>query len=158
MTGHEPSEPVRVVCSVIGPFTTMFGIYIIAHGHYGPGGGFAGGVVVAVAAVLTRMMLPSDASARIFPPHFALPAMGAGMGLFLLAGFVPMLGGGAFLDYAASPVAADEEARTRYLGIFVVEIGVGLVVSAGMVLIYDLLARPDRHTPTDTATAEGPAP
>lgn len=157
MTGREPSEAVRVVCSVVGPFITMFGIYVIAHGHYGPGGGFAGGVVVAVAAVLTRMMFSSEASARVFPPGAALPAMGVGMGLFLVAGFAPMLDGGAFLDYAASPVSADDVARTRYLGIFVVEVGVGIVVAAGMVLIYDLLARPDEDPGPDATPVTEPA-
>ncbi len=147
MKGHEPSEVVRVVCAVVGPFVTVFGIYVIAHGHYGPGGGFAGGVVVAMAVVLTRMIFASQASAKVFPPAAALPAMGIGMAVFLAAGFVPMLGGGAFLDYAASPIAATDDAYTRYLGIFVVEVGVGLVVAGGMVLIYDLLVRPDPGAP-----------
>jgi multicomponent Na+:H+ antiporter subunit B len=145
--GHEPSEVVRVVCAAVGPFVTMFGIYVIAHGHYGPGGGFAGGVVVAMAVVLTRMIFTSDASAQVFPQAAALPAMAIGMALFLTAGFVPMLGGGTFLDYAASPIAATDDAYTRYLGIFVVEVGVGLVVAGGMVLIYDLLVRPDPGAP-----------
>lgn len=151
MKGHEPSEVVRVVCAVVGPFVTVFGIYVIAHGHYGPGGGFAGGVVVAMAVVLTRMIFASQASAKVFPPAAALPAMGIGMAVFLAAGFVPMLGGGAFLDYAASPIAATDDAYTRYLGIFVVEVGVGLVVAGGLVLIYDLLVRPDPTTPGSDA-------
>ncbi|CAN5248483.1 hypothetical protein BH20ACT3_BH20ACT3_02390 [soil metagenome] len=146
MKGHEPSEVVRVVCAAVGPFVTMFGIYVIAHCHYGPGGGFAGGVVVAMAVVLTRMIFTSDASNRVFPPAVALPAMGIGMAVFLAAGYVPMLGGGTFLDYAASPIASGDEAYTRYLGILVVEVGVGLVVAGGLVLIYDLLVRPDPDT------------
>jgi multisubunit Na+/H+ antiporter MnhB subunit len=43
MIGSYPSEVVRVVCALLSPFIALFGIYVIAHGHYGPGGGFAGG-------------------------------------------------------------------------------------------------------------------
>jgi multicomponent Na+:H+ antiporter subunit B len=38
---------VKTITSIIFPFTMIFGLYIIVHGHLTPGGGFQGGAVVA---------------------------------------------------------------------------------------------------------------
>lgn len=41
------SRIVKTIASIIFPFITIYGLYIIAHGHLTPGGGFQGGAVVA---------------------------------------------------------------------------------------------------------------
>jgi len=43
----EMSKIVRTVSNMLFPFIVLFGIYVIAHGHLTPGGGFQGGAVVA---------------------------------------------------------------------------------------------------------------
>ena len=139
MTGAYPSVVVRVVCALLSPFILIFGLYVVAHGHYGPGGGFAGGVFLAVGAILPRLTLSEDLSYRIVPVAMGPLAGGIGMLLFLLCGVIPMLYGGAFLDYAAVEVAGIEPARMRYLGILAVEAGVGLAVFGAMVTIFDVL-------------------
>jgi multicomponent Na+:H+ antiporter subunit B len=145
MTGAYPSVVVRVVCALLSPFILVFGLYIVAHGHYGPGGGFAGGVFLAVAVILPRLTLPERLSYRLVPVEAGPIAGGVGMLLFLLAGVLPMLFGGAFLDYGAVEIAGVEPARMRYLGILVVEVGVGLAVFGAMVTIFDVLVgRSDR--------------
>jgi multicomponent Na+:H+ antiporter subunit B len=137
--GSYPSEVVRVVCALLSPFIAVFGLYVIAHGHYGPGGGFAGGVFVAVGAILPRLTLPEELAFRLVPPSLAPLLGGIGMLAFVVVGIVPLLFGGAFLDYGAVEVAGVEPARMRYLGILVVEIAVGLAVFGAMVLIFDTL-------------------
>jgi multicomponent Na+:H+ antiporter subunit B len=143
--GRYPSEVVRVVCALLSPFIAVFGLYVIAHGHYGPGGGFAGGVFVAVGAILPRLTLDEELADRLLPPSLGPLAGGVGMLAFLLVGVLPMLAGGAFLDYGAIEIAGVEEARIRYLGILVVEVAVGLAVFGAMVLIFDVLT--DRRSP-----------
>ena len=140
MTGAYPSEVVRVVCSVLSPFIAMFGLYVIAHGHYGPGGGFAGGVIVAVGAILPRMTLSEQVVYRAIPTVVGPLAGGIGMLLFILCGVAPLLAGGDFLDYEALAFGGMEAARARYLGILAVEIAVGLAVFGALLLIYDVLA------------------
>ena len=140
MTGAYPSEVVRVVCSVLSPFIAMFGLYVIAHGHYGPGGGFAGGVIVAVGAILPRMTLSENLAYRAVPAIVGPLAGGIGMLLFIICGVAPLLAGGSFLDYGALAFGAIEPSYARYLGILVVEIAVGLAVFGALVLIYDVLA------------------
>ncbi len=43
---------VRKITQIICPVIFMFGLYIIIHGHLTPGGGFAGGVIMAGAFIL----------------------------------------------------------------------------------------------------------
>lgn len=139
MTGAYPSIVVRVVGALLSPFILLFGLYIVAHGHYGPGGGFAGGVFLAVAAILPRVTLPESLAYKLVPVHFGPLMGGVGMLLFLLCGLVPMFFGGMFLDYGAVEIAGIAASRMRYLGILVVEIGVGLAVFGAMVTIFDVL-------------------
>jgi multicomponent Na+:H+ antiporter subunit B len=144
--GRHPSENVRVVSALMVPFVLVFGVYVIVHGHYGPGGGFAGGVVLAVGVVLAKLTLEQDLVARCFPGWLPIAAMCAGMATYLLAGFVPVLTGGAFLDYAAVPGGGLDPARLRYLGIMIVEVGVGAVVFGGILAIFEVLARAGRSS------------
>ena len=139
MTGAYPSVVVRVVCTVLTPFIMLFGLYVVAHGHYGPGGGFAGGVFIAVGAILPRLTLPEDLAYRVFPPQLGPLTGGIGMLVFLLVGVASMVTGGAFLDYGAVEVAGVEPARIRYLGILVVEVAVGAAVFGAMLTIFDVL-------------------
>lgn len=145
MTGRYPTEVVRVVGVLLSPFIAMYGLYIIAHGHYGPGGGFAGGVFLAVGAILPRLTLDEELAYSLVPPILGPAAGGIGMLIFLVTGALPMFSGAAFLDYAALDAFGTEAARLRYLGILVVEIGVGLTVFGAMLLVFDVLT--DRREP-----------
>jgi multicomponent Na+:H+ antiporter subunit B len=46
------SRIVKTISSIAFPFTMIYGLYIIAHGHLTPGGGFQGGAVVASACAM----------------------------------------------------------------------------------------------------------
>jgi multicomponent Na+:H+ antiporter subunit B len=140
MIGPHSSPNMRVIGILVVPFVLMFGVYVIAHGHYGPGGGFAGGVVLAVGVILVRMIAPTDLSQRFFPPGLALWLMVGGMGLFVVMGLLAAAWGGDVLDYASLPFPGDDS-RRRYLSILLIEFGVGAAVSGAMVFIFDLLAR-----------------
>jgi multicomponent Na+:H+ antiporter subunit B len=144
VTGAYPSEVVRVVCAVLSPFIVLFGFYIIAHGHYGPGGGFAGGVFLAAGAILPRITLDEQRAYRLVPRWLGPIAAGGGMMLFLVVAAVPLLAGGAMLDYAAIEIAGVAASRMRYLGILVVEIAVGFAVFGSILLIFDVLATRSR--------------
>jgi len=41
------SKIVKTISSIAFPFITIYGLYVIAHGHLTPGGGFQGGAIVA---------------------------------------------------------------------------------------------------------------
>lgn len=139
MIGRHPSENVRTVTGLVVPFILVFGVYVVAHGHYGPGGGFAGGVVLAVGVIVTRFTLAPDVSERLCPPGAAVAALMGGMALFLIAALVPLGAGGAALDYADLPAVGVSDPTRRYLGIFVVEFAVGAAVFGGILFLFDQL-------------------
>ncbi len=130
---------VQVICSIIIPFIQVFALYVILHGHYGPGGGFQGGVLLAVSIILLRLYAGKEVSYRKFPPKLAAVLAAIGMLVFMLAGLVPMATGGAFLDYEYLPIPGVSGADLRFLGILIVEIGIGLAVFGTLVLIFDNL-------------------
>ena len=41
------SKIVKTISGIAFPFITIYGLYVIAHGHLTPGGGFQGGAIVA---------------------------------------------------------------------------------------------------------------
>jgi multicomponent Na+:H+ antiporter subunit B len=153
MIGAYPTVVVRVIAALLSPFIAMFGLYVIAHGHYGPGGGFAGGVFLAVGAILPRITLPEHVAYRLVPPSVGPMAGGIGMLAVLLIGIVPLLLGSAFLDYSALAFGGMEVARARYLAILVVEVAVGLAVFGAMILLFDVLTGRAQApvTPEETA-------
>lgn len=136
---HYQSIIVQTVCSLLIPFIQLFALYVIVHGHYGPGGGFQGGVLLAVSVILQRLYLGRDVSYRRFSPRLAMVLAAAGMLIFGLSGIVPMFVGGSFLDYAYLPITWVSGAELRSLGILIVEIGIGLAVFGTLVLIFDNL-------------------
>jgi multicomponent Na+:H+ antiporter subunit B len=138
--GEYAGQVVRVVCVLMAPLIMLFGLYVIAHGHYGPGGGFAGGIVVGVGVILLRITIPRELSERYFPSWAGPLAAGLGVLAFILTGAVSMLSGGEYLDYAAVEGTGLEAPRLRYYGIFVVEVAVGLAVTGVMLTLFDTIA------------------
>jgi multicomponent Na+:H+ antiporter subunit B len=51
---------VKKTTQLLAGLIFMYGIYIIVHGHLTPGGGFAGGVVIAGAFILVTLAFGSD--------------------------------------------------------------------------------------------------
>jgi multicomponent Na+:H+ antiporter subunit B len=145
MIGPHSSPNMRVIGILVVPFVLMFGVYVIAHGHYGPGGGFAGGVILAVAVIIVRMIAPRNLSERFLPPGLPLWLMVGGMGLFVGMGLLAAAFGGDVLDYGALPLSGDDS-RRRYLSILLIEFGVGAAVSGSMVFIFDLLGSLERDS------------
>ncbi len=131
---------VQTVGSLLIPFVQLFALYVIIHGHYGPGGGFQGGVLLAVSIILQRLYLGVDIAHRKFAPRAAPVLATTGMLIFILAGLVPMLYGASFLDYGGLPLFWVHGAELRALGILIVEVGIGLAVFGTLILIFDNLA------------------
>jgi multicomponent Na+:H+ antiporter subunit B len=51
---------VQKICQIVAPVIFLFGIYIVIHGHLTPGGGFAGGVIMAGAFIFQIISYGSD--------------------------------------------------------------------------------------------------
>ena len=55
----EMSKIVRTIAGVTFPLSMIYGLYVIAHGHLTPGGGFQGGAVVASACAMVLVAFGS---------------------------------------------------------------------------------------------------
>ena len=137
MTSRFESVFLYVVARAMVPLIQVFAFYVITHGHYSPGGGFQGGVMLAASIILLRVSLGEESYER-FPREAGIVIAGFGALAFALLGFMSMLFGGNFLEYAyAVPgMAADE---LRYWGIFFAEVFIGFLVWGALVAIYDAL-------------------
>ena len=130
---------VDVVSRLMVPVIQLYALYVIFHGHYSPGGGFQGGVILATSVVLMRLTLGVEESHRLFSPKLALGLLSAGISTFALIAAFPLLTGGLLLDYADLPLPGVQDAMRRYYGILFVEIGIAVTVLGSLVTIYDAL-------------------
>ena len=133
---YEDNPITTLISSIITPFIMLFGLYIIFHGHYSPGGGFQGGTILAASIIIIRLALGSDIGQMQFPSRLGTPLGSLGVLIYFGTGLSAMFFGGRFLDYSFLPVA-NSPSHQRSLGILFVEIGVGLAVMAILVAIYD---------------------
>ncbi|MDD4635045.1 MAG: MnhB domain-containing protein [Dehalococcoidales bacterium] len=130
---------VDITCRIMVPFIQLFGMYVIFHGHYSPGGGFQGGVLLASSMILHRLSLGYKESYLKLPPARASVLGTGGMFLFILTALTPIFFGGVFLDYGFLPIPGLEPAELRYYGILIAEIWIGIAVFGCLVVIFDRL-------------------
>lgn len=135
MTSRYDSIFVDVVAKGIVPLVQIFAFYVITHGHYSPGGGFQGGVMLAASIILLRISI-GEASYQRFPRDAGLFIAAAATLAFALLGFMSMLFGGNFLEYAYA-VPGMDAVDLRYWGIFFAEVFIGFLVWGSLVAIYD---------------------
>jgi multicomponent Na+:H+ antiporter subunit B len=139
MRGRLQNPIVEGVSRFLGPFIQIFALYVITHGHYGPGGGFQGGVILAASMMLLRLSLGEEYEHRRFSPTLAGVVAAVGILIYAIAGLLPLAWGGNFLDYAYLPIPGLSTAELRYHGILIVETGVGMVVWGTLVILFDHL-------------------
>jgi len=117
----------------------LFGVYVVLHGHYAPGGGFVAGTLFAAAMILPRLTRGVKLDALTLSPRGALALSSSGILLFAAVAVAPMLLGGTLLDYAAIPFA-EELAERRSFATLLVELGVTMAVAGAMLSIFLALA------------------
>jgi multisubunit Na+/H+ antiporter MnhB subunit len=76
----------------------MYGLYIVLHGHLSPGGGFAGGVIIALAFVHLMLAYGKDVALAKLGRSMASVLESVGALLFLLIALGGLIGGSFFLD------------------------------------------------------------
>ena len=125
---------IRTVSGVLMPFILLFGLYVLFHGDYGPGGGFQAGVIFASGFVLYGLVFGLDQAQRAVPRRALWILIAAGVLLYIGVGLATVVLGGAFLDY--DMLSPDHPESGQHLGILLVETGIGVTVAAVMVTIF----------------------
>lgn len=137
-----PNDPIiETVGRILAPFIQVFGLYVIAHGHYSPGGGFQGGVILGASIILLALCYDLRFARNRLKERLNSILSAVGVLIYAGVGAACLAFGANFLDYSAlSPILSVDPIHARSLGIFFVEVGVGLAVMATMILIYANLA------------------
>ena len=134
----------RVVAKLLLPFILLFALYVQFHGDYGPGGGFQAGVIFAVGFILYALIYGTENAELVLPRGILRFGYSLGVLIYAGVGIYDLLIGGNYLDYS---VMSHTAAHGQHLGIFLVELGVGITVSSVMVTIFFTFA--GRTKPTE---------
>jgi multicomponent Na+:H+ antiporter subunit B len=126
---------IRTISRFLIPFIQLFALYVIMHGHSSPGGGFQGGVILGASFVLLGVAYGLDEVKRRFPLKTLMVFVSLGVFIYAGIGTLCLVLGGNFLNYGVLPVPLP-----RYMGMFGIELGVGITVMAVMIsLFHDLI-------------------
>lgn len=137
---------VRTTCRMIIPFIAVFALYVIAHGHHSPGGGFQGGVIIGASIVLFCIGFNLRSAVRVISEKRIIILCSLGVMIYAGTGFICLILGGNYLDYTAlAPLLRTDPVTAHSHGILIVEIGVGIAVSSVMVILYYNLASAGKH-------------
>jgi len=132
----------RVVAKLLIPFMLLFALYVQFHGDFGPGGGFQAGVMFAAAVIFYALIFGLPAARALVPDAVVESLLAIGVLLYAGVGVAGMLLGGNFLDYF---VLASDPVTGQHRGIFLVELGVLITVSAVMLKIFYVFAGRGRN-------------
>jgi len=131
----------KTVISFIIPYLILYAIYIQLNGEASPGGGFQAGVIFATGIIAFDLINGSKKTHHFFSEK-ALTICGVlGVLIYAVTGLISFLFDDNYLDYnsiAKNPLIKDQLAG-QHIGIFSIEIGVGLTVASIMCLIYLVL-------------------
>lgn len=123
----------RVTTKLLMPFILLFALYVQFHGDFGPGGGFQAGVIFGAGFILYALVYGIESARRVAPAGALRLLISAGLLLYIGVGFAGLALGGNFLDYNVLSTPAP---KGQHLGIFLVELGVGVTVAATMVTVF----------------------
>lgn len=136
---------VRYVAPRVVPFILLYALYVLAHGDFGPGGGFQGGVIFAAGLVLLSLARGWAAGRASVPEVYSDALLPSGALLYAGIGLGSLVVGEAFLQYEAyAGPDADHAAKhfAHHLGLIGIETGVMITVSAAMVTLFFEMGRP----------------
>ena len=141
----EPDLIVTNTVRLIVPVIQIFAFYVLAHGHVSPGGGFQGGVVMGASFILVALAWDLEVALARFSAEKCILVAALGIVLYGGIGFLSMLLGGEFLDYAElEKVLPVSREMARYHAMLGVEIGVGFTVTAIIFALYANLSTEGR--------------
>jgi len=137
---------IQTVCRILTPFIQLYGLYVIAHGHYSPGGGFQGGVILGASFILLCLAYDIREVKRRMTEQWNLLFCSIGVIIYSGIGALCLVLGGEYLDYSRlHKILFLDPIEARSMGIFGIEVGVGITVMAVMISIFLNLASEGEH-------------
>lgn len=137
---------VQTLCRILIPFMQVFALYVIAHGHHSPGGGFQGGCILGASFILLCVAYDIREAKRRMSEKLNVILCSLGVIIFGGIGVVCLILGANYLDYGIlHKLLGVSIPEARSLGILGIEIGVGFAVMAAIISIFLNLASGGEH-------------
>ncbi len=138
---QKTDDVVQTTCRFVMPLMQLFALYVIAHGHYSPGGGFQGGVILGASFIFYAISFGvPKAIERFFKEKRQILAF---LGVFIYGGVGALcfLLKGKFLEYSfLSKIFPFDRVMAHSYGVLFIEIGVAITVTIVMFTCYLFLA------------------
>jgi len=133
-----PDTIIRFVARQLVPFIQLFALYVVAHGHHSPGGGFQGGVILGASFILLAISYDFKVVLGIMSERWNVLLGNIGVLIYAGIGFLCLLLGANFLDYSmlSKILPATDKIMARSHGMLGIEIGVAIAVMAIVISIY----------------------
>lgn len=136
---------VKTISSWVKVLIFLFGIYIILFGHLTPGGGFAGGVILASSYVLLLLAFGREFTEKNLPLGLASKLDCAGALMFTAIALIGLLFGAAsfFYNYLQQQVEAGHDTTLRLISAGTIplsNIAIGIKVGASLFLVIVVLS------------------
>ena len=124
---------VKTVTRLTVGLILLYGIYILSHGHVSPGGGFAGGVIIALSFIHLMLAYGKEMALKKIPSAAVSFFEGFGAIMFLAIALLGFTGGYFFLNF----LPKGEPFRLFSAGIIpLCNIAISLKVGAGLFAIF----------------------
>ena len=151
----EMSKIVRTITSLSFPLALIYGLYVIAHGHLTPGGGFQGGAVVASALAMILVAFGSSWIMKRIKEKTLSLFESTGAVLFILLAFLGLFFGAVFFNnflvgstylFGTIPIPGSTLADVNTAGVLpLMNFAVGLKVIVGLFAIVLVMAHASSH-------------
>jgi multicomponent Na+:H+ antiporter subunit B len=132
---------VKKISQIMLPIILIISFYVQLHGEISPGGGFQAGAILASALSFYIIIYePSKLLRRCSFKQLKNLAV-LGFLIYAITGVVCMYLDGEYLNYS---VLKSQSTEGQHLGIFIIEIGVGITVCATLSMIFLLFSSAQR--------------
>ena len=135
------TQIVQCITQLMVPSIFLLGIYVVLHGHLTPGGGFAGGILIAGCFILMILAYGSDKIKNETKKWYATLGESLGIFLFWIFAFLGLLQGSSFFYNFIAKVNPGDPNTLFSAGIIpLCNLAIGIEVAAALFSVFIVLA------------------
>ncbi len=127
---------IKYLTLFILPYILLYALYIQINGEASPGGGFQSGVIFASILIGFDLVYGQLKVKQYFSTEALMVIATIGVLIYAMVGLIPLLYNANYLNYYP---LTHNKLLSQHIGIFTIELGVGLCVAAVMYLIYRVM-------------------
>ncbi len=124
-----------ILLSII-PYIFLYAIYIQLNGKVSPGGGFQAGVIFTTGLIAYDFVLKSNELQKYFSVNALTICSVFCVGLYATTALISFINNDNYLNYNS---IVRNDIAGQHVGVFLIELGIGVTVTSVMCLIYLLL-------------------